>query len=205
LFVWNQSKDCPVPTAHYLLPLGTKVPRPRCMLRLFVPHLRIGSVCELTPERLRAMCIEALLLDVDCTLKRYSCQQCTPEAAAWLAEMRAAGIRLCLVSNGLGQRLGQFAQTVDLPLVSRALKPLPCGCRRALRQLDVHRERAAMVGDQVFADVMAARLAGITAILVDSLGPEEEPWFTRIKRPPERWLLRRMDRIESCNAAVRQR
>ena len=46
-----------------------------------------------------------------------------------------------------------------------------------------------MVGDQVFADVLAGRLAGIKCILVRPIHPEEEPWFTRIKRPPERlWL-----------------
>ena len=48
-----------------------------------------------------------------------------------------------------------------------------------------------MVGDQVFADILAGRLAGLKTILVDPIHPEEEPWFTRLKRPPERWVLRR--------------
>ena len=49
-----------------------------------------------------------------------------------------------------------------------------------------------MVGDQIFADVMAGRLAGIRSILVDPIHPEEEPWFTRLKRLPERFVLRRL-------------
>ena len=50
----------------------------------------------------------------------------------------------------------------------------------------------AIVGDQIFADVMAGRLSGIRAILVDPIHPEEEPWFTRLKRLPEHAVLARL-------------
>jgi predicted HAD superfamily phosphohydrolase YqeG len=46
-----------------------------------------------------------------------------------------------------------------------------------------------MVGDQVFADVVAGRLAGLRTILVRPTSPDE-PWFTQLKRPFERQLLR---------------
>lgn len=159
------------------------------MFRWLLPHLRIACVQELTLQRLATMGINALLLDADCTLKRYGCQQCEPEVAAWLAELRAGGIGLCLVSNGLSPRIGRFAQHLDLPFVARALKPLPLGCWRAMRTHGFHRAQTAMVGDQLFADVLAGRLAGLTTILVDPIHPEEEPWFTRLKRRPERLVL----------------
>jgi predicted HAD superfamily phosphohydrolase YqeG len=44
----------------------------------------------------------------------------------------------------------------------------------------------------VFADVMAARAAGLRSILVRPIHPEEEPWFTRLKRPLERLVMRRI-------------
>jgi predicted HAD superfamily phosphohydrolase YqeG len=50
-----------------------------------------------------------------------------------------------------------------------------------------------MVGDQVFADVMAGRLARIRSILVEPIHPEEEPWFTRLKRLPEQRILARLE------------
>jgi len=50
------------------------------------------------------------------------------------------------------------------------------------------------VGDQLFADVMAGRLTGLSSLLVRAIHPEEEPWFTRWKRPPERVLLRWMEK-----------
>jgi uncharacterized protein len=160
------------------------------MLKLFSPQLRVERVWELSPERLAELGLKSLLLDVDCTLTRYHCTTVGPEVAAWLAELRTAEIGLCLVSNGLRPRIEQVAKELGLPFVARALKPLPLGCWRAMRSLGFSRQQTAMVGDQLFADVMAGRLAGLLTILVRPIHPEEEPWFTRLKRPLERWLLR---------------
>src|SRR5580692_9915410 len=104
------------------------------MFGLLTPHYRIASVLELTPERLRELGLESLLLDADCTLKRYSSEECAPGVAEWLDALRQAGFGLCLVSNGRGKRIGRFAGRLGLPWVAMALKLLPIGCRRAMRQ-----------------------------------------------------------------------
>jgi len=137
------------------------------------------------------MGIDAVLSDVDCTLKRYRAETILPEAAEWLAELRSAGLGVCLVSNGVGRRIGRLADDLAVAYVAPALKPLPFGCRKAVRQMGFDPKRTAMVGDQLFADVWAGRLAGLKTILVDPIHPEDEPWFTRLKRPLERWLVRR--------------
>jgi len=164
------------------------------MLQFIAPHIRVESVQELSLSRLAELQLDALLLDVDCTLKRYRDREVTAEVAGWLAELRAAGIGLCLVSNGLGHRIGQFADQLDLPYVAKAMKPFPFRLRAAVQRMGFQPQRTAMVGDQLFADVLAGRLAGLTSILVRPIHPEEEPLFTRLKRGPERCLLRWMTR-----------
>jgi len=160
------------------------------MLGFLFPHHRVASVVDLTVERLRAMQIESLLLDVDCTLKNYRSAEVLPDVARWLEGLQDAGIGMCLVSNGRGHRIGQFAERYGLPFVCKACKPLPFGCRGAVRRMGFDPKRTAMVGDQIFADIMAGRLAGLTTVLVDPIHPEEEPWFTQLKRPFERLVLR---------------
>jgi uncharacterized protein len=159
------------------------------MLRLFTPHYRVSTVEELTPERLGLWGLHALLLDVDCTLTRYRQGEASPRVTAWIDQLRTAGIGLCLVSNGMGRRIRCFAARLELPCVSKAMKPLPWGIWSAMQKLQAQPQHTAMVGDQLFADVMAGRLAGIRSILVDPIHPEEEPWFTRLKRGPERVAL----------------
>jgi len=163
------------------------------MLRFILPHHRIDSICELSLDRLRELELDALLLDVDSTLKRYSQEDLLPEVKDWVEETRRGGISLCLLSNGMGGRIGRLAERLQLPCVSQACKPLPRGCHRALKMIDAAAERTAIVGDQLFADIMAGRLAGLTTILVKPIHPEEEHWFTRIKRPVENVVLRCMN------------
>jgi HAD superfamily phosphatase (TIGR01668 family) len=160
------------------------------MLDFLRPHLCVKSVFDLTPERLREWGIEALLLDVDCTLKRYPQTTVDPETSRWLAELKANGIRCCIVSNGREKRIGAFAEQLGLPFVAKALKPSPAGVKTALKLISAQPPLAAIVGDQLFADIVAGRLAGIRTILVEPIHPEEEPWYTRLKRRPEAWALR---------------
>jgi uncharacterized protein len=169
------------------------------MWRLLTPHYCVESVLELTTERLRQWDIGTLLLDVDCTLKRYRATAVSGEVAGWLASLRQAGVPCCIVSNGRNHRIRQFADSLGLPYVAKAMKPFPLGIWAALRKIGSAPERAAMVGDQVFADVMAGRLAGVKSILVKPLRPDEEPWYTRAKRVPEQWWLRRLHKNDNRN------
>jgi HAD superfamily phosphatase (TIGR01668 family) len=159
------------------------------MLNLLRPHLHLSSVLELHLDRLRSLQLDGLLLDLDCTLKDHDATQISPPVVSWVRGLRQAGIRLCLLSNGRPRRVGRFAEELEVPFVAKAFKPLPGGCRRAVAQLGLKPRRTAMVGDQVFADVLAGRLAGLFTILVQPTSPVE-PWFTRIKRPFERRALR---------------
>jgi HAD superfamily phosphatase (TIGR01668 family) len=159
------------------------------MLNLLRPHLFLTSVLELGASHLQSLGVEGLLLDLDGTLKDYRAEAIPEPVRQWVGRLRAQGIRLCLVSNGKTRRIERFAQVLEAPFIAKAFKPLPLGCRRALKLLGLDRRRAAIVGDQVFADVLAGRLAGLWTILVPPTN-SDEPWFTRLKRPFERQVLR---------------
>jgi len=161
------------------------------MFKLFHPDLRIDSVVELTHERLYKLGLRSLLLDVDCTLKHYSSRELPQDISQWLDRMKEAGIGLCLVSNGRGPRIRRFAESVQIPFVAPAMKPLPFALRKALRSMNFDKDSTAMVGDQVFSDLLAGKFAGLYTILVTPLSPEQEPWFARMKRPLEKLVLPR--------------
>lgn len=158
------------------------------MFRIFRPHHRLNSVVQLTPERLSNWELNSLLLDVDSTLKQYGSSFLAPEVAEWIHEMKKNEIGLCLVSNGAARRIGPFAESVGIPFIAPAMKPFAVGCRKAIKKMNFDPQSTAMVGDQIFADVLAAKLCGITSILIKPIAPEKEPFWTRVKRPLERLL-----------------
>ncbi|MDQ3821734.1 MAG: HAD family hydrolase [Actinomycetota bacterium] len=90
-----------------------------------------------------------------------------------LAELRAHGLRLGLVSN-TGRDLEEFVRhhglDVDVAIGSRAhgkTKPHETIFRAALERLGVEPHEAAMVGDSPDDDVEGARALGMRAFLVD--------------------------------------
>ena len=155
------------------------------MANIFYPDYLVDTVVDLTLTRLEEYGIVNLILDVDCTLKRYGQQEVAPEILAWLDEMKQAGIGLCLLSNGIGK----FSEYVGIPYIAQAMKPFSRGCHQALKRFHFDPAKTAIVGDQIFADVMAGRRSGIKTILVTSIHPEEEPFYTRMKRPFEKIVL----------------
>lgn len=167
------------------------------MFKILTPHLQLGSVLDINPEMLRALGVEGLLLDLDCTLKDYYDNSFRPEIIAWAEQMNREQFRMCLLTNGQAKRVQPLADRLGFLCVALATKPLPRGVRAAMAKLGLDRTRVAMVGDQVFADVLAGRLAGVFTILVRPT-TTEEPWITHIKRPLERWVLRK---IAATNAA----
>jgi HAD superfamily phosphatase (TIGR01668 family) len=162
------------------------------VLRYCIPHLQVDSILELPPSYLLEHGISGMLLDIDGTLKDFVALDVADDVRNWLTNTQAAGIQLCLLSNGKPSRIGPLAQSLGLPHIALAGKPLPRGCHQALELLNLPANRVAIAGDQVFADVLAGRLAGLHSILVRPSSPIE-PWFTRLKRPTERWWLRRIE------------
>jgi hypothetical protein len=158
------------------------------VLRSLTPHLRLDRVTDIRGDMIRALGVEALLVDLDGTLKDYYESSFPADIVAWVAEMRDQ-VRLCMLTNGRPYRVQPLADRLGIECVAPAYKPLTWGVRAALARLQLDRTRVAIVGDQLFADVLAGRRAGIFTILVPPISPRE-PWITGVKRPLERWLLR---------------
>lgn len=158
------------------------------LLRLLAPRYRVAAVTQLSPAVLREWGIDALMLDVDNTLVHWR-ESAVPESVRdWIAELRGVGIPACVVSNRLSGPARAVAIGLGLPTAAGLFKPSTHKLRQALRILGTTAERTAMVGDQLFMDVLAGNRLGAPTILVTPLGPRE-PLRTRLVRPIERWVL----------------
>ena len=139
---------------------------------LITPEYVFKDVTHITPEWLEEKGIRALVLDIDKTLTADRSQELPAEVAQWLEEMRKAGVALTIVSNGAEQRVKPFARKLGLAYLYRAAKPLPFALMVARRRMGVKRREMAMVGDQLYADRMAAALYGIPGLMVVPRGPD---------------------------------
>lgn len=159
------------------------------MFRFLFPLYRFDSVLDISQDWLREQKIATIFLDVDNTLKYYRSPLVEEPGVAWVKEMKRCKIQIYLVSNGKKMRIRTVAKQLDLPYLAMACKPFPFVLRKLLREKNLDPQHVAMVGDQIFADIIAGNLANISTILIKPMAPEQEPLFTRIKRPFERLVL----------------
>lgn len=135
----------------------------------FLPKFIFPKITDISAAFLQEHNIRLLLMDYDNTMLPYT--EDTPEEALlrWLEEIRSAGIALCIVSNTHKERVPQFSRDYGVACVTHASKPDTKGIMEAMKRFSVSREHTAMVGDQIFTDVLGANFAGITAIAVKSI------------------------------------
>lgn len=98
---------------------------------LLTPEYIFRAIEAITPEFLRQHGITALVLDVDNTLTGDGSQQLDATVQQWLDTMRAAGVRLTIVSNNTAARVRPFADRVGLawvPLAWQAAAGRPGRC-----------------------------------------------------------------------------
>jgi hypothetical protein len=152
------------------------------------PDLYYSDVHAIDLDSLRARGVSALLVDLDNTLLPRDTNRMTEELRAWAELVRARGFGVCLVSNNWHERVKAVAEELGFHLVAKAIKPLPFAFLRALRILGASRSSAAVIGDQVFTDILGGNLLGMTTILVQPLSSSDLP-HTLALRALERRVL----------------
>lgn len=159
-------------------------------MSLLYPRLAVKRVTGIQPQLLKKHGIRALLLDADNTLTTHNNPHPAPEVLGWLDKMRANGIKLVIVSNNHHRRIRPFAAKLGLAFTANACKPLPFGFARTAKELGLAPRQTAVVGDQIFTDILGGNLYGAYTILVEPMQPEQGPLF-RFKRKAEEMVLRR--------------
>lgn len=139
---------------------------------MLTPTAAFISFRDITPDFLREHDIDAILLDVDNTVSPPSSKEIYDGVREWLAEIKGMGIEVVICSNNFKKRVYPFAKSIGLECVAMSLKPLPFGFVRAKRKLAVKPKNVLVVGDQIFTDILGARLARMKSVLLIPQSPD---------------------------------
>ncbi len=129
-----------------------------------------------------------LIVDLDNTLMGFRQTELCEDHLAWCERAHERGFRMVMVSNNFTERVTGIARQLRIPCIPNALKPLPFGVMRAVRMLELPRERIAVVGDQLFTDVLSGKLCGLYTILTEPIEAKDFP-ITKVFRYFERLML----------------
>lgn len=154
------------------------------------PRRMVKHITDLPASFFKERGLRAVILDVDNTLTTHNNPVPAEGVPEWIRTMQEAGLTLTILSNNYKERVEPFAKQLGLPFVSMAAKPLSFGVGRACRKLKIRRKETALIGDQIFTDMICGNLAGVYTVLVEPYEPETTRSF-RIRRRLEKPVIRR--------------
>lgn len=159
------------------------------MFELFRPTFQASSLDRIPIERLIEDGIRGLIIDLDNTMTPWNDVEVGPKVEAWFEAIKEAGIKACVVSNNKRkQRVAVVADRLGIPFVFRATKPRRRAFSAGMAILGTGPLDTAVIGDQLFTDIMGGNRLGLYTILVVPMS-KREFIGTRFMRQMEKLLL----------------
>lgn len=157
------------------------------LLQLLTPDQYVETLAEIDLEDLGRKNIEAIICDLDNTLVPWGSEEISSSTVDWLEQVHDR-FKVAIVSNAMSDRVMRVSERLGVPAVGGATKPRRQGYRRVLKTLSASAERTAVVGDQLFTDILGGNRMGMCTILVLPLSGKDF-LLTRIVRFVERQAL----------------
>lgn len=160
------------------------------MANNLIPNLHVNSPYELNVEILKQNSIEGIIIDIDNTLVPWTEKLPDTRVLSLIESLKSSGFSLCILSNGTKNRVTTFNKDLMLPAVHNAGKPSRAAFQKALSHLGTEPAKTAMIGDQIFTDILGGNRLGLYTILVVPLSSKEFIW-TKLVRQIEKVILRK--------------
>lgn len=168
------------------------------MFRRFYPYAYTRSVFSIDYVKLRDKGFRAVIFDIDNTLVHHG-DDSTPQVDALFRSIHKIGLKTLLLTNNDEKRVQRFIKNINTLYICDAEKPHPAAYLKALKMLDVSKEEAVCIGDQMFIDIVGANRCGIPNILVHFIQLPNEKHIGK-KRYIEKailWFYRRNKKYRS--------
>lgn len=161
------------------------------LYELISPAQRYRRVIDIEPERLRQQGIRGIIIDIDNTILPWDGDVISAEVTVWLKRLQAAGFSLGMVSNNRRKRVASIADPLQAPYACRAYKPSSGGFRKVAQAFALPHHEIAVIGDQLFTDILGGNRLGMHTIWVRPIAAREFAG-TKITRCIERFAVRRL-------------
>lgn len=159
-------------------------------MHLLFPRQIYKTIFDIPLSELYTFGLRGIILDLDNTLTEWNNPQLSGETTDWLDRAAKTGFKLCFVSNNSDYRVREVAEQAGVPFVARARKPRRRSFRRAMELMGTKPETTAVVGDQLFTDMLGGNRLGMFTILVTPIS-KQEFIGTRFVRVLENLILKR--------------
>ena len=162
----------------------------KILISRFCPNLYFESLYQIDLSHLKSIGIRGIVFDIDNTVTMWGSDKVPQDTLKWLEDTKTQGFRVCLLSNNRKARVDSISCMLDIPS-AKGFKPFGSAFRSALSLLGTSPKETAIIGDQIFTDILGGNRAGLYTILVQPLSTTEF-FTTRLFRKLERIVLHKL-------------
>ena len=134
-------------------------------MKLLTPMQTAETLQAIELDSLVSKGIKLLLVDIDNTIVPHGDSETTQEILDWLIDARQKGLHLVLMSNN-SRKLFPFLDSHADLYHCKSLKPFSINYKKIMKKYEASPSQTAMIGNQIFTDVLGANHLSIHSILV---------------------------------------
>ena len=135
------------------------------MFKVLYPYEYVDSVFFIDYNKLYNKGYRGIIFDIDNTLVHHG-DDSTKEIDQLFITIQNIGFKTLLLSNNNEERVKRFLKNIDSLYICDAEKPKVDNYLKAVEMMNIDKEKALFIGDQIFTDILGAKKSGIANILV---------------------------------------
>jgi len=152
----------------------------------YVPDIYQKSIYHIDYEKLYDNGIKCLLFDLDNTCAPYKDKEPNKKLIELFETLKDMDFKIIIFSNATKKRIAPFKKALNVDCLARAGKPRKKSFLKILRMFNYKLSDVAIIGDQLYKDILGGNKVGITTILVNPMSLDDMIITKYIFRPLER-------------------
>lgn len=160
----------------------------------FIPDMYQKSIYHIDYDKLKDEGIKCLLLDLDNTCVPYKDKEPNKKLIDLFEMLKDMDFKLIIFSNAPKRRIYPFKRALNVDCLARAGKPSKRSFLKVLKLFNYELSDVAIIGDQLYKDILGGNRVGIKTILVNPMSLDDMIVTKYIFRPLEKKKYRLMEK-----------
>ena len=139
----------------------------------FIPDIYQKSIYHIDYDKLLDDGIKCLLFDLDNTCVPYKDKEPNKKLIELFETLKDMGFKLILFSNAPKKRIAPFKKILNVDSLARAKKPFKKNFLKVLKMFNYELSDVAIIGDQLYKDILGGNMVGIKTILVNPMSKDD--------------------------------
>lgn len=160
----------------------------------FIPDMYQKSIYHIDYDKLAQDGIKCLLFDLDNTCVPYSDTEPNKKLCDLFEMLKDMDFKIIIFSNATKRRIKPFKDKLNVDALAKASKPRKKNFLKIIKMFKYDLSEVAIIGDQLFKDILGGNRVGIKTILVNPMSKKDMFLTTIIFRPLENIKYKKLAR-----------